>query len=52
MAEEAAEAVEAARFSGHFLGGEAKFREVFPAAADEELDVGPVGEGVKWSMGL
>ena len=52
MAEEAAEAEEAARFSGHFPGGEDKFREGFTAAADEELDVGPVGEGVKWSRGL
>ena len=37
-----------ARFSSHFPGEEAKFREgsTAAAAADEELEA---GEGVKWS---
>lgn len=47
-AEDSGAAEDVARFSGHFPGEEAKFREVSTAAADEELDA---GEGVKWSRG-
>ena len=49
VAEASGAPVEVAKFSAHFPGDEAKFREGSTvAAAEDELEA---GEGLKWSRG-